>query len=196
MLIDINRQSTKKTEKGIKESQTLKFLKKRMLQIKHISDLLETIPEKEEIVIIQTENAFSAFDYVLYMIKKFGTIDQLILSTFNMGEKVANSFVHQIKEGNIKEADILVNNKFKEAESDRKKFEDIISIGKQNGKIKLHFDQNHTKNILIRIGENHFVWFGSGNSSSNSEMEDYIWFIDKEVFDYKKRFLLKSLGNE
>ena len=77
-------------------------------------------------------------------------------------------------------------------EQKKAKFEEIITLSRKNPNIQLHFKQNHTKNILIRIGFKHFVWFGSGNSASNAEMEDYIWMMDTDIFNFKKNFLLND----
>jgi hypothetical protein len=150
------------------------------------------MPKPNEIVIIQSLKAFSAFDYVVYMQKRFGTIDELVLSSYNMSHRVVSALVLLINEGSIKKADVVVNEKYKEAAIDRVKFEELTSLAARNANVKLHFDPNHTKNILIRIGYKYYVWFGSGNSSSNAQKEDYIWMMDEDTFNFKKNYLLNE----
>lgn len=196
MIIDTNK-ITKSVKENVVQTNTRtdfkveRFLQSRCMQIKHINDLKMQFPTPGELVIIQTENAFSAFDYVLYMINHFKVLDELVLSTFNLGEKVAESFIYQIKNKSILEATIVINNKFRASDNDRKKFDDIQTLSKENYKVKLHFAQNHTKNILVRIKDKYYVWFGSGNSANNSEMEDYIWIESESIFNFKKQFLIR-----
>jgi len=184
--------TAKPTNKGFKNRKTKSFLQKHMLTVRNAAEIMGFMPGANDVVIIQTLNAFSAFDYVVYMQQRFGSIDELIISSYNMSGRVIETFAGMVVDGTIKKADIIINAKYKEAQADKAKFEEIITLSRKNPNIQLHFKQNHTKNILIRIGFKHFVWFGSGNSASNAEMEDYIWMMDTDIFNFKKNFLLND----
>jgi hypothetical protein len=47
---------------------------------------------------------------------------------------------------------------------------------------KLIFEKNHSKFLMIKSGENHYIISGSGNPSINARIEHYIVLNDKTLF--------------
>lgn len=177
----LKRQNKTVYDKGDNITSLSKIYKLRHVEIASAKELVE-LPAENELFSIVTFKSFSAFDFVLMIVDKYETIDRLFVATFNISQLVANHIVNLIKNNQILQFDLVANKKFRIAKSDRKKFEDIETLSKQNERVKIHFLSNHAKFLLVQINKLYFIWAGSGNSSQNAEIEFYNLWQSQEMF--------------
>ena len=121
------------------------------------------LPNENEIKFITSSKNRSIVDFA-----NIEDIDEIYLFCSRLNEKNYN----QIKIKNLK--GIGLSKRVLEIN------EDFFNKVKKETLVKL--DNNHSKMILFKIKENHYVVTGSGNASINSRVENYIIKNYKELY--------------
>jgi len=161
-------------------------------KINNIKDLLGDFPKPGQIFFLFTLKSFSAFTFILYIIKHVGRIDELCLSSYSINSRVLASLLRYYDQGNIER----INMSLSETIWHRmpRVFEAIQSA-QSSRNIYVHYCWNHSKITLIKAGGYHFIIEGSGNFSENAQFEQYIFLNSPEIYGFRRQCILPKLAD-
>lgn len=165
-----------------------KFIKMHMFKVENLKNLNGRLPEADEIFFIWTMNSFNAFTFIPYVIKSAGTIDNLVFSTYSINTRIVNALTRWMESGKIKHIHIFISDSIKYR---MPKVVDLLEglINGSKGKITIKYAWNHSKVTLIQTANHYFVVEGSGNFSENAQIEQYIFMNNKNVFDFRHKWI-------
>ena len=196
-LEDFERVKNKQTGVVTDQSEVLveKFMATHEYKLNSLKDLVGSPPAADQIYFLWTVKSFNAFTFIPYIIKEFGRIDELIVSTYAINQRILDSFSRYIRLGKVGQVSILISETLKTrmpAVADQlgiyaKQHQAFFSFG---------FNWNHSKVSLLRVGQQYFVAEGSGNWSENAKNEQYIFLQSKKVFNFRKQWILEGIGHE
>lgn len=150
-------------------------------KIHSLKKLVGRVPLQGEIFFLWTLNSFNAFTFITYVIKYFGTIKQLIFSTYSLNERILSSLIRWYDKGAIENIYICISDSIKNRVP---KVNDQLQAFARDRNITIGYAWNHSKVTLIRTDEHHFVICGSGNFSENALNEQYIFLNDERIFKF------------
>lgn len=197
-LFDIN-ELNKKTE-STREQSGSELLRERFLQIHNarvesIKNLCGNFPSGSEIFFIWTLNSFNAFTFIPYIIKHVGIIDELIVSTYSINQRIIDAFINLIEKKKIAKAFIFISESIQHRQP--KVFDYLNHTAKNYPEvIKIGYAWNHSKVTLIKSAGNHFVIEGSGNWSENSKHEQYIFLNSQKVYEFRAEWITNKINRE
>ena len=148
------------------------------------------MPEKGEFFAIWTMKSFNAFTFITYLISEMKKLDKVILSTYSINRRIIDSLIKKIDQHKIGTVDILISDSMKYRMP--KVVDHLNAQLKKRKNIKVSYAWNHSKITLINAGGNYFVIEGSGNWSENAQFEQYLFFNDKRLYDFR----LNCISNE
>lgn len=180
-----------KTQIG--EHRTVRIIKSYSAEIKYIQELYGKIPDENEILFIYAHYTFSAFSVILYLLEKYQVINELSISTFNIGKEVITTLIRLFNEGKIQAINIIINDKFQNTSVDVAKVEMLTTKAKQHDNFRVCFEYNHSKVNCVQCGNAFFVLEGSGNSSQKSGLEQYVLLQNREIYEFRKKLLINIL---
>ncbi|MDR2683998.1 MAG: hypothetical protein LBB53_01290 [Prevotellaceae bacterium] len=158
-------------------------------KINNINDLVGSDFLENHIWFLWTQNSFNAFTFILYAIKNIGIIEELVLTTYSINEKVIELLVRWYDRKMIKRVIIFISDTVKVRNS---KLNDLLVLQSQNRDIMIIYAWNHSKIMLIKTEYKHICIEGSGNLSDNSRYENYTLINNKEVYDFRKECVLHN----
>lgn len=171
------------------EARILKFQTLHMERIKNIKQLAGRLPTANEVIFLWTLNSFNAFTFIVYTIKECGPIDELIFSTYSLNERIFTSLMKWYDKGEIKQITLLISDSIR---TRLPKIYDLLRSQSARRNIRVIYAWNHSKVILMRVGEHRFVVEGSGNFSENALHEQYIYMNNGEIYDFRKECIEQS----
>ena len=158
-------------------------------KIQGIRDLMGDYPKVNHIYFLWTQNQFNSVTFILYIIKNFSVIDNLIFSTYAINERIVNSLVKNYDNGTIRQISIFISDT---VQSRNAKVNDLLKMQAEKHGWQIIYAWNHSKVMLMQSGENYFCIEGSGNLSDNSRFENYIFTNNKTVYDFRRECLLNN----
>lgn len=141
-------------------------------------------PEPENMLFLFSLKQFNAFYILIAALKKFGSIDEVILSSYNVSRKIALSFADLHASGKIKKLSIYASDSSKSMF--QRSYETLLEINAKYENIDVNFVWNHSKICLFRCNDNYFVCEGSGNFSSNARYEQYLLTNKKNIYEFRR----------
>lgn len=161
-------------------------------KVNNIKELLGRYPAKDKIYFLWTVNSFNAFTFIPYLINHTGSINELVISTYSINNKIINSLSGFLVNSLVGSVYILI--------SDSAKFRIPIVVDNLEQlaesfpqQVKIRYAWNHSKVTLIRTNEHHFVIEGSGNFSENSRHEQYVLLNSREIFEFRKKWITDEI---
>lgn len=145
---------------------------------------ITNIPVKNQQIRIVTKNAVNTFDFILAILKN-ENIQELTISIYRIGKKVADQLKELQKNKKIKKITILINDGFPKLVPDC--WNKLKSFESDNFILKL--ENNHTKIILAKTKENYYIVEGSGNLSINARIEQYIFENNPQIYEFHKNWI-------
>ena len=135
-----------------------------------------------------TSKKINMIDYINCFTDKKRPPDELIISNSAI-DKRAVSFFKGYAESNTK-TDIFIQ--INSTEKDRKPeiIDSFLSL--DGGNIHTGLKRVHAKIILIRVENEFYSLEGSGNVSTNAEIEQYCLTTGKETFDFHKKWITEK----
>lgn len=150
-------------------------------KVRSLKQLIGRVPAPGEVFFLWTLNSFNAFTFITYIIKYFGSIRQLIFSTYSINERILTSLMRWYDNGSIDEIYICISDSIKNRVP---KVNDQLQAFARSRNIMIGYAWNHSKVTLIRTDTHHFVICGSGNFSENALNEQYIFLNDERIFQF------------
>ena len=162
-----------------------KHLLQQSRKIKNLEHLLEShLPEENESVHIITERNFDAFSFVLLILQSEKIIE-LWAAVYRIGEKTSKALLQLIKDGEIGNVSLVINDGFKAfaPEVDR-----LLLLNSE--KLRTIKCNNHAKVTLMKTESGkYFVVEGSGNWSINARIEQYVFLQSEDIFNFHKAWM-------
>ena len=165
-----------------KHSQVLE--KSYYLRIENLKNLLGRLPRENEAFFIETKKSFSAFTFIVYLMKHSGVIRELYIATYSTNERIIRSLVHWHGQGKIEHVHLFIAEKIKNRMP--AVYEKLLQL-QQEGIIELQFAWSHKKVTAVRTDEGCYVVEGSGNYGENSMIENYIFVKSRELYEFRTR---------
>jgi len=168
-------------KRGKALARLIKYRFVKQMQIANFSEI--GLPDSGDAFIAITSGSFNAYTIVLYAINLFGHIDKLSVTTFDMHQDVISDIFHQFDVGNIGKLDLMLSESIKFRMPKRYiQMQECFDERKHTDRIRVKYNWNHSKIILIRIGNDRYCISGSGNLSDNAQFEQYL--ISHNLCDY------------
>jgi hypothetical protein len=162
----------------------LKRAQQRCESIAKVSDLAG-LPLTGEQWRIVTQRDFNTFSFILWVIEQRGVIDDLTILTFNMDEASIHAIVKMFDLGIIQRVTIVISASIKFRMPERVTQLRLAHADRvATGCFRVGFVWNHAKIALMATGDDRYVLEGSGNMSSNAEIEQYIFDNSPEVYNF------------
>lgn len=150
------------------------------------------IPKNGEQYRIITEKQFNAYALILALIEK-SHIDELYLAIYRINEPTVESIISLIEKGHIKKATFIISNYFNQTKKPEKWAKRLKEYCDGNKNCRHTYLHNHSKVLIIKQGENYYVFEGSGNMSDNARIEQYVYENNKQTYDFHKSWMEELL---
>lgn len=178
-----------------KQSATMKVFEKKHCQaVNNIGELISP-PSPGEIYFIWSLRSFNAFSFIKYFLEHKGPIDDLIITSYNMSRIIITALMRLLDENQVKHLTLFLSDAAKNLFP--KSYIELMEQGtKRPDKMKFHYAWNHSKIALIKISDDYYVLEGSGNFSENSRHEQYLLTNDKELYEFRRNWILAEINTE
>ncbi len=170
-----------KLERRKAEFKLQKYTAKHYLQLTDFENV--GFPNNGDMLVAMSVGSFNAYTMILYAFKKYDQIEHLRITTFNMHQSVITALFQAFDDGKIKKLDILLSESVKFRMP--KRFDQMLGEfdkHKATGRVRVKYNWNHSKIILIQAGDDKICITGSGNLSDNAQFEQY--YISSGCADY------------
>jgi len=134
-----------------------------------------------------TRKSISLYTFILYAIKEYKQIDELILATFKISKKPLLLLCDLILSGQIKKTHILLCRWYKTIMNGADNI--LEQKTKEIDNLTYSVDQTHAKVSLIKAGGKYLVLIGSGNYSENAKIENYCLIDNEELYNFHKGWI-------
>lgn len=163
------------------------------LRITNIEQLI-TLPLPNQQWRIVTQQHFNTFTFILYILKHRGNIDSLDIITFNINQPTISNLLDLFDSGKIKQLSITISDSVKFRMPERvTQLREAFKSRRHTGRFFVSFVWNHAKIALIAIDKDRYVIEGSGNFSSNAEIEQYVFENNRYSYIFHRRWLNVAL---
>jgi hypothetical protein len=183
----------KDNDSGVGDSSIFRKGTTYALTVKNLLKLSGRFPQEDEILLLWTLKQCNSFSIILAIIKTYGKIEDLRISSYNISKKIIDSLFELVNNGHVKKLSLYVSDVAKAHFPES--FDRLNEVSAGNNNIETHFVWNHSKIALIQTHNNFFVCEGSGNFSMNSKFEQYIIFNNKEVYNFRLSNLMMMIGD-
>lgn len=167
------------------------YLSLHTVALNNINDLNGRLPQKNELYFIWTLRSFNTFTFLQYIISKNERIEELVLSSYNMGRVVIMALMKLYDEKAIIKLHVLLSDVSKSRFP--KNYELINLESSKRSGVTVSYRWNHSKVALAKCGDDYFVIEGSGNFADNSRHEQYLFTNNKELSDFRKNWMLNEI---
>lgn len=177
-----------KHEKADLDKSEVIIIKKQQIReraFQFIADRAEIfLPKKNEMIRIVVKRIPS--ETLIYKITETEIIEEMTIAIFSISKKIILSISDLVENGRISKLNILVSDMWAKL----KKEGDFLFL-QENLKIaKIGSKRVHTKIMLARTNlGNFYVYEGSGNLSTNTNFEQYIFENSKESYDFHYKWI-------
>lgn len=197
-LFSIKDLNVKKSEETVKsddkEHDILieKHFKEHLQAIENVKELAGRFPEAGEMFFLWSLKSFNAFTFIQYIIQEHKMIDELIISSYNVGKVIILSLMHLVDIGAVKSLKMIVSDVSKTRFPQN--YELInMEAGKRSGQVQVYYKWNHSKIALAYCKGNYFVLEGSGNFADNSRHEQYLFTNSKSIYEFRKNWMIDGI---
>lgn len=159
------------------------FLTQHSIKLNTLKKLNGRLPKQGEFFAIWTLKSFNAFTFIPYLVGECDKIDYLVLSTYSINRRIVDSLIKKIDQGKIAHVKIFISDSIKYRMP--KVVDHLSSLTKARHQISVHYAWNHSKITLVEASGNFFLIEGSGNWSENAQYEQYLFFNDKRLYDFR-----------
>ena len=90
----------------------VKFLAEHYKKIDSLKNLVG-LPQRGEIYFLFTQNSFNAFTFIPYIISQCGQIEELIISTYSINQRILQAFIKLMDSHQLHRVHILISDSIK-----------------------------------------------------------------------------------
>ena len=151
-------------------------------KLKNLKELCGRVPEENEIFFIETQKSFTAFTFIVYMLRQTGRIEHLYIATYSTNERIINALLRWRDKGVIGTIHLHISETIKFRMP--KIFQRLMQLS-GDGIIELSFAWSHKKITCMSTPAGEFVVEGSGNYGENAMEEQYVFLKNKKVYEFR-----------
>lgn len=152
------------------------------LKLNRLKDLCGRLPQEDEAFFIETRKSFTAFTFIVYLIRHAGYIQHLYVATYSTNERVINALLKYKEKGFIGTIHLHVS------ETLKFRMPEIFSKLKElasDGVITLTYAWTHKKIACVSTDTGYYVVEGSGNYGENALEEQYVFLKSRTVYEFR-----------
>lgn len=168
------------------KSKILKNLMIESFKIKNVKEITTEIKENTMYSIV-TQKSINPYGFLLWIIEKYGVIEELHIATYRISEKATLNLKSLLEDKQILKFTLLVNDNYETLMKDKAIL--LINLNKENDNFKLMKKSSHAKVTLVKTKNEYIVISGSGNYSNNPKIEQYTIMNSKELYNFNKEWM-------
>lgn len=161
---------------------TSRFEKMLTFKLNNLKELCGRLPKDNEVFFIETRKSFTAFTFIVYLIKNAGRVKHLYIATYSTNERIINALIRWRDKGLIDNIHLHISETIKFR---MPKIYERLVILQQDGVIELSFAWSHKKVTCMETSSGCYVVEGSGNYGENAMEEQYVFLKNKEVYEFR-----------
>ena len=151
-------------------------------KLNNLKELCGRLPADNEAFFIETKKSFTAFTFIVYLIKHTGRVNHLYIATYSTNERIINALLRWREKGVLGDIHLHVSETLKFRMP--KIFARLMELHR-NGVITLSYSWSHKKITALDTPMGHFVVEGSGNYGENAMEEQYVFLKNKKVYEFR-----------
>ena len=152
------------------------------MKVKNLRDLCGRLPRENEIFFIETYKSFTAFAFIVYLMRHAGRVRHLYVATYSTNARVINSIVRYHNKGLLGTIHFHVSETLKfRMPSVFRSLQELA----ESGVVTLTFGWSHKKIACVDTEDGQFVIEGSGNYGENALEEQYVFLRSKKVYEFR-----------
>ena len=151
-------------------------------KLNNLRELCGRLPDNNEAFFIETRKSFTAFTFIVYLIKNAGYARHIYIATYSTNERIINALLRWKDKGLIGTIHLHVS------ETLKFRMPEIFQRLKQlhnEGVITLTYGWTHKKITCLDTESGHYVVEGSGNYGENALEEQYVFLKSKKVYEFR-----------
>lgn len=157
-------------------------------KLNSLRDLCGRLPDDNEAFFIETRKSFTAFTFIVYLIKHAGYVSHIYVATYSTNERIINALLRYKDKGLIGTVHLHV--------SETLKFRMPLIFARlkelaADGVITLTYGWTHKKITCLKTSSGCYVVEGSGNYGENALEEQYVFIKSDKVYEFRSN---NSLG--
>ena len=152
-----------------------------LMKLNTLKELCGRLPEEGEAFFIETRKSFSAFTFIVYLVRHAGRIDHLYIATYSTNERIINALVRWIERGELGSVHLHISETLKFRMPTV--YQRLMELN-ASGIISLTTAWTHKKITCMDTPAGQFVVEGSGNYGENALEEQYVFLRNKRVYDF------------
>jgi hypothetical protein len=153
-----------------------------MFKVDSLKQITGKLPANGEIFFIETNKSFTAFTFIVHVLKAVGYIHHVYVATYSTNERVINALLRYHDKGKIGSIHLHISETLKYRMPTV--YERLISLQSQ-GTIALSFAWTHKKITCMDTAAGAFVVEGSGNYGENALEEQYVFLNSRKVYEFR-----------
>lgn len=151
-------------------------------KVNTLKELCGRLPGENEAFFIETVKSFTAFTFIMYIMKNAGYVKHLYIATYSTNERIINALLRWKSKGLIGDIHLHMSETIQFRMP--KIYERLIDLQRE-GILELTFAWSHKKITCLDTAAGHFVVEGSGNYGENAMEEQYVFLKNKEVYEFR-----------
>lgn len=151
-------------------------------KLNSLKELCGRLPRENEVFFIETKKSFTAFTFIVYLIKNAGQVRHLYIATYSTNERIINALLRWRAKGLIGGIHLHISETIKFRMP--KIYERLVQL-RQSGEVELSFAWSHKKITCLDTTAGYFVVEGSGNYGENAMEEQYVFLKNKDVYEFR-----------
>ena len=153
-----------------------------MFKVDSLRQITGKLPLPGEIFFIETSKSFTAFTFIVHVLKAVGHIHHVYIATYSTNERVINALLRYLDKGMIGSIHLHISETLRYRMPHV--FNRLVSL-MEDGTIELSFAWTHKKITCMDTSAGAFVVEGSGNYGENALEEQYIFLNSKKVYEFR-----------
>lgn len=151
-------------------------------KLNNLKELCGRLPVENEAFFIETRKSFTAFTFIVYLIRNAGYVHHIYVATYSTNERIINALLRYREKGLIGTIHLHVSEtlKFRMPEIFAK-LKDLAS----DGIITLTYAWTHKKITCVSTDTGYYVVEGSGNYGENALEEQYVFLKSKKIYEFR-----------
>lgn len=151
-------------------------------KLNNLKELCGRLPQYNEVFFIETQKSFTAFTFIVYLIKNAGRVNHLYIATYSTNERIINALIRWREKQLIGSIHLHISETLKFR---MPKIYNRLTQLHQDGILELSLSWSHKKITCLDTSDGFFVVEGSGNYGENAMEEQYVFLRSKEVYEFR-----------
>ena len=153
-----------------------------MFKVDSLRQITGKLPLPGEIFFIETSKSFTAFTFIVHVLKAVGHIHHVYIATYSTNERVINALLRYLDKGMVGSIHLHISETLRYRMPHV--YNRLVSL-MNDGTIELSFAWTHKKITCMDTPAGAFVVEGSGNYGENALEEQYIFLNSKKVYEFR-----------